>query len=238
MTHLTVAEIASRIDAGRVPAVFIDTCAALDVVRCAARGQPRVAGAARQFIDAGAAGELLLFAPSVLPKEAARNRVEVEADARRAARVVDAAVADHARVAGTVGRPYPHRAAYSHADLVGPLIDLHDQLLAACTYTSQDQAAAMAALARAGDNRRPARKGGGVNDCILLEEFLAIARGRTSGHPLVLLTTNTSDFGDKAGPDGVHADLAADLAPTGARIRLSWATAAATLLPPARLGLI
>jgi len=237
-THRALADIAAEIVARGLPAVFFDTCGALDVVRCAARGQPRVAGIVRQFLDAEAAGELLLVAPSVLPKEAARNRVEVESDTRKRARAVDEAVAAHRRVAHTLGVPYPYVAQFSHETLVGPLVRLHDRLLAACVYASTEPAIESAALRRGGDNRRPARKGGGANDCLLFEEFLSIARAAPAANPLVLLTTNADDFGDTRSPDGVHADLTVDLAGTSALVCLSWDRAAARVLKATRLRLV
>lgn len=234
-THRSLAEIAAEIARRGLPALFLDTCSALDVVRCAARGRPRVAGITRQLLAAQAAGELLLVAPSVLPKEAARNRVEVESDARKGARAVDEGMAAHRRVAEVLGAAYPYTAnSFSHEALVGPLVSLHDQLLAACVYAWTEPAIESAALRRGGDNRRPARKGGGANDCLLFEEFLTIARAVPAADPLVLLTTNTDNFGDKGPPDRVHADLTVDLAGTKAQVCLSWDRAAALLLTPTR----
>src|SRR4051812_30302930 len=137
-THRAVAEIAAEVVARGVPALFVDTCGALDVVRCAARGRPRVAAVVGQIIQACDSGELLLFGPSVLLDEAARNRVEVEADARRRAREIDDAMDSHRRVAGTLGAPYPHTATFTHEDLIVPLVHLHDRLLDVCVHATTD----------------------------------------------------------------------------------------------------
>lgn len=237
-THRSLADIAAEISSSGLPALFIDTCAMLDVVRCAARKQSRIAGITRQLIGGQTSGELLLFAPSVLHKEDARNRVDVESDARKCARAIDDAIVHHRRVADTLGSPYPCTGPFSHESLVGPLVNLHDQLMDTCVYALADQATAMAALARAGDNRRPARKGGGVNDCILFEEFLSIARAAPTANTLILLTTNTNDFGDKNSQTGVHVSLTAELVSTTARICLSWDETAAAVLSSPRCKLI
>lgn len=233
-TSQALVEIADQISASGLPALYIDTCAALDVVRCGARGQPRIAGIVRQLIDAHASGELLLFTSSVVPKEAARNRAEVEASARKNACEIDERLGHYQRIAGTFGTTYPHTACFQHESLVSALVGLCDQLLEKCTCAITDDHVGKAALARAGDNRRPARKGGGVNDCILLEEFLSIARVAAKAEPLILLTTNIADFGDSHNRAGIHPDLAAELVDTRARLCLNWEEALHALSPARR----
>lgn len=238
-THASLADMAGDIRRRAVPALFLNTCAALDVVRCAARRQPRIASIVRQLIEAEAAGELLLLAPSVLLKEAARNRVEVESTARKRAREIDAAMIAHLEVANAIGEPYPHTSSYSHENLIAPLVSLHDQLLAACVHITSDQAVELVAFRRAGDNRRPARRGGGANDCLLFEEFRSIARAVPAADPLILLTRNTDDFGgDKTAPGAIHPEIAGDLIGTSARVCTTWDLAAAVTLSVARLKLI
>src|SRR5215218_6276219 len=98
-TTKPLSDIAAEIAVRGLPALFLDTCAALDVVRCAAREQPQVAMVVRQVIEAQAAHELLLYGPSVLVDEAARNRVEVESYARREAIKIDQGINAHRQVA-------------------------------------------------------------------------------------------------------------------------------------------
>ena len=236
--HSSLADIAAEIGGRRLPALFLDTCSTLDVIRCAARGQPRIAAIVRQVIEARAAGELFLYGPSVLLKEAARNRVEVASDASKKARAIDQSMTAHQRVAAIIGANYPHTTPYSHESLIAPLIDLHDQLLAACDHIVSDGSLTVAAFSRASDNRRPARKGGGANDCLLFEEFRSIAFAGPDVDPLVLLTTNLDDFGDKALPGGVHQEIANDLMGTRASVCLSWDLAASLVLGRVRLNSI
>jgi hypothetical protein len=235
-THRTLADIAAEIARSGVPSLFVDTCAALDVVRCATRGRPEIAAIARQVIDAQASGKLLLFAPSVLLDEAARNRVEVEGAARRSARQIDEAMGHHRHVAGIIGAAYPHAQGFAHDSLIAPLLALHDQLLASSVHVIRDLTIADTALRRAGSRRRPARGGGGANDCLMFEEFRHVALAVPSADPLVLLTTNTDDFGAEKGSRGlVHPEITDDLVPTKARVCLNWGEAAAIVLTPARL---
>lgn len=225
-------DVAGEIGGLGLPTLFIDTCAALDVVRCATRASPRVATIARAVIDAKTAGELLVYASSIVTDEAARNRVEVEGQARREARRFDDVVAGHVRIAGAVGHGYPHVTPFSHEGLVGPLLALHDELLDTCVHLTNDPTLAPVVLMRAGIRRRPARGGGGVNDCLMFEEFRHVARAVPRAEPLILLTTNTSDFGEQG---RVHSEIADDLAGTKARVCLSWPEAAAAVLGEARL---
>jgi hypothetical protein len=53
--------------------------------------------------------------------------------------------------------------------------------------------------------------------------------------PLILLTTNPDDFGDKAVPGGVHEEIANDLMGTKACVCLSWDLAGSLVLSRARL---
>lgn len=238
-THRTLAEIALEIARSGLPALFFDTCSALDVVRCAARAQPRVAAIVRQVVEAHASGELLLFGSSVLLEEVARNRIEVEGGARKRARETDEAIASYRYVAGTLATAYPHAATFNHEDLIAPLVHLHDRLLAACTHAVTEPALESLALKRAGRRRRPARGGGGANDCLMFEEFRNVAHAVPTADPLVLLTTNTDDFGrDKAAQGIVHPEIAHDLAQTKAQVCLNWDWAAAAVLSSARRKLI
>lgn len=238
-TQLSLTDICAEIARCAAPSLFIDTCAALDIVRCAARHQPRVVKIAGYLIEAHAAGELLLIAPSVLLDEAARNLVEVESEARKTARKLDEAIETNRHVANTLGAAYPHATGFSHENLVSLLVALYKQLLATCIHVVNDPALAPVALTRAGKRRRPARGGGGANDCLLFEEFRSIAHAAPQADPLVLLTTNAADFGsEKTSLGTVHPEITADLVGTKARVCLSWDSAAAAVLSTARLRLI
>jgi hypothetical protein len=234
-TQRAIADIAADIARTGLPALFVDTCAAFDVVRCAFRARPRVAAIARHVIEAHAAGELLLYGPSVLQKEAARNRVEVESEARRKAREVDQSMTPYQQVAHFMGEEYPYITGYSHESLIPRLMALHDELLATCIHVQPDDSLKSAAFARASDNRRPARKGGGANDCLLFEEFRCVARMVSAADPLILLTTNPDDFTDKSVGGAIHRDLTGDLAGTKGQLCLNWDWAAGLVLSQARL---
>jgi hypothetical protein len=224
----SISEAVDVIGRLRVPALFLDTCAAFDVVRCAFRGKPRVAAITNQVIEATVAGELLLYGPSVLRKESARNRVEVESEARRKARDVDQSMTPYQQVAHFLGEGYPHTTPYSHESLIPKLVALHDRLLATCTHVVPDGNLISKAFARASDNRRPARKGGGANDCLLFEEFRSIAHAVPTADLLILLTTNPAS-------GAIHQEITDDLAGTKALVCLNWDWAASLLLSKARL---
>lgn len=238
-THQSTAHIAAEIAARRLPAIFVDTCVALDIVRCVSRGKARVAALAAQLIDAQANGELLLYAHSVLQKEAARNRIEVEADAQRKARDIDLAMDQYRLAASHFGTAYPYPAGHVHAAVVPQLIALHDRFIAACTHVQPDPMNMGVAFARASDNRRPARKGGGANDCLMFEEFRRVAHLVPAADPLVLFTTNPDDFVDRAkGPMVVHQEIADDIAGTKAQVCFDWDWACHVVLSKARFAAI
>ena len=225
-------DVAREVRERALPALFADASAALDIIRCVRRDRAdaRVAAVVRQVVDARAAGELLLYGPSVLAEEAERNRVGVESEARRYAGEVDAAVAAYQAVAAAVGHPYSDAAEVDHERLIAPLVALHDQLLDACDHLAKDRDAQVAALERAGLRRRPARGGGGANDCLMFEEFRRVALAAQSAGPIVLVTTNTADFADVPAKTRMHPDIAADLEGTNAVVCLTWPQAAAAVL--------
>ncbi len=236
--HQSIADTITQIAHTHLPAMIIDTCAAFDIVRCAHNGEPRVAGIARQMIEAHISGELLLYGPSVLEKEAARNRIEVESEARRKARHVDQSMVSYRQAARYIGENYPHTAVFTHESLIPSLMALHDQLLATCIHILPDDSLKSAAFARASDNRRPARKGGGANDCLLFEEFRRVAHALPAADPLILLTTNPEDFTDKSQAGAIHHEIAGGLIGTKAKLCLEWDWAAGCILSQARLSLI
>ena len=234
-TKRSIADIAADIARTSSPALVVDTCVSLDIVRCAWRAKPRIAAIAIQFIEAHLAGELYLCAPSVLQKEAGRNRAEVEGEARRKARDVDESITHYRRAVAHAGGNYPHTAAYSHESLIPLLMSLHDRFLATCVHILPEDNNKAAGFARASDNRRPARKGGGANDCLLFEEFRSLAQVVPAADPLVLLTTNPDDFTDKSKAGAVHQDISDGLAGMKGQLCLDWDWAAKLVLTAARL---
>lgn len=235
-TQQSINDIASDIARMKIPAMVIDTCVSFDVIRCVWRENPRVVAITQQFIDAQQQGELLLYAHSAIEKEELRNRVECEGEARKKARDVDQAMEQYRQVALYLGTPYPHAGGHSHESLIPSLVTLHDQLLAACVHIGAEDRIKLAAHARGSDNRRPARKGGGANDCVMFEEFRAIAHAVPAADPLVLFTTNPDDFRDKSkGATVIHQEITDDLAGTKAQLCFNWDWAARLVLSAPRL---
>ena len=235
-TQRSLTDIAAEIAQRKVPAVVIDTCVVFDVIRCAWRENPRVVLIAKQLIDAQQHGELLLYAHSAIQKEQSRNPVEREGEAQKKARDVDHAMEQYRQAASYLGVPYPHATGHSHESLITLLVALHEQLLSTCVHIVAEDRIKLAAQARASDNRRPASKGGGANDCVMFEEFRAIAHAVPAADPLVLFTTNPNDFEDRSkGTPVIHQDIENDLVGTKAQLCFNWYWAAKLVLSPARL---
>jgi len=235
----TISDIVSDIARTKLPAMVIDTCASLDIVRCVWRGNVRVVGVAKQLIEAHQNGELLLYAHSALQKEAMRNRAEVEGEARKKAGDIDQAMGEYRRAAEYLTMHYPYAAGHLHESVIPSLMALHDQLLAMCVHIALEDKTQLAAFARGSNNRRPSRKGGGANDCLMFEEFRSIAQAMPAADPLVLLTTNPDDFADKSeGPSHIHHEISDDLAGTKGQVCLNWEWAAKLVLTPVRVKLI
>jgi hypothetical protein len=230
-----ISDIAVEIARTKSPALLIDTCIALDILRCAARGNSRIVPIAKQFIDAKQQGELLLYSHSSFQLEIERNRITEESAVAKDAKMLDSSLHQYRQVALSLDVPYPHVADYSHQSLITPLNVLLNQFLASCVHIAEEDTIKLAAFKRSSHNRRPARKGGGTNDCAMFEEFLAIAKAVPTAEPLVLFTTNVDDFAERSKGSFVHQELLDDLAGTQAQICLNWEWAAKAVLSAARV---
>jgi hypothetical protein len=232
----SISDIVSDIRRTKLPAIIIDTCVSLDIVRCIWRENSRIVGIAKQLIDAQLNGELLLYAHSVLQKEALRNRAEVEGEAQKKAMEIDQAISQYRQAAEYLGIDYSHSAGPVHQRAVPALLALHDELLATCVHIVPEDKNRLAAFLRGSNNRRPACKGGGANDCLMFEEFRNIAYSIPEADPLILFTTNSNDFVDKAnGANVVHQEITDDLVGTKAQLCFKWDWVASLVLNEARM---
>jgi len=227
-------DIASDIARTGRPAMMIDTCVSLDVIRCVSRENVRIIKIARQLIEAHEDGEILLCAHSHMQTEADRNRSTVRDDARKAAEKVDAVMDLYRSAASCL--EVERAPDYHHTSVIAPLVALHERLLSTCVHVS-DTSMWKEAFGRSIAKRRPAKQGSSeVVDCLMFEEFRSLARAIPKAAPLVLFTVNTDDFGDKSQkPVVVHQELSDDLSGTNAEICLNWDLAAKLVLRKGRL---
>jgi hypothetical protein len=228
-------DIASDIARTECPAMMIDTCVSLDIIRCLSRENVRIIKIARQLIEAHENGEILMYAHSHMQAEADRNRSTVQDDARKAAEKIDEAMDLYRNAASCLG--VERAPSYHHTSVIAPLVALYERLLSTCVHVS-DTSMWKAAFGRSIAKRRPAKQGSSeVVDCLMFEEFLSIAQVIPNAAPLVLFTVNTDDFGDKSQkPVVVHQELSDDLSGTNAEICLNWDLAAKLMLRKDRLG--
>jgi hypothetical protein len=134
MPDPSLAELAAELVTRNLPLLFLDTCAALDIVRCGERGRPQVLKACLQVLEASANNELLLCASSTMREEDARNLSTVEAGANRHANAIDESLKTYAEIFAAVGLPYQTAARLDHVSAVPELVRVREDLLRACRH--------------------------------------------------------------------------------------------------------
>lgn len=200
ITPISIAEVAGKIVALRRPALFLDTCALLDIIRLPARARsPRdsetLLTATLSILTKAGEGQLSLVIPPLVTSEFEKNLSNVEVEARNAVdefRLRHGILSSIQRAAGDSVPPLGIEA----ETVITFLKDLTAELLASGTELTQDDEAARRALKRAVSSTPPSSKGT-ANDCVIYEHALQLMRAiRDAGHSqaLVFLTSNTKDF--------------------------------------------
>lgn len=216
--------------AARTTAVIVDACAALDLLRLparlkdAARAQ-RELTAARTLIDDSdeTAGTTLLVLPPPVPKEISDNRQEVVGVLNRAIENAALGVEVFQTLQAVVG--LQSSLSFSRAELQAlgqALSDTLDLLLDRALHVEANDRASAAATRRVVNELAPARKGGQVKDCMIVEHSLEIARPllQAGCQKLLFISSNTNDYYD--GQQALKPPLDNDFQLAGITFVTSW----------------
>jgi len=196
----TIAEAAQQLAAEGLPVLFIDTCILLDVIRAPQRQNPRCIRSAVELAEMQAQSSCRIVASSMIQNEWNDHERAVmnELDRHLASRDEDALAFHEAceflDVAVSFGK-----AAYQAAGLVAKLRDLSADLLKNAMHLLPSDEAKSKAANRMLSRIRPARKGGGLQDCIIIEEYLELCRQlQARGFALArtFCSSNTKDYQD------------------------------------------
>lgn len=228
----SIADTAARVVAAGAPALFLDTCNILDIIRAPVRALSGCVEAATELVAGApaAAPRFNLIVGSFVPGEFAANSPTV-ADTLTAHldRMDEQAdhfhgLCGHLGIAPGFGRP-----GYRATAFAGRLLDLSRDLLAAAVVLDTDPDALARAVARVtgAPPRRPSRNAGQLKDCVIFEEYLEVCRqvrATTFAGKLVFCSSNTADYCDGK---VAHPDIAADCAAVGLAFttNLPWAVA-------------
>ena len=225
----SVDEVAGQITIAGVPALFLDTCILLDIIRSTLRCLSNYAALASELLKLASASPpaCLVVVSSIVPHEWNANAQTVTDEMVRHLKKLE----EHSShfhdacqalaIASPSGRTY-----YSRVGLAERLRDLSRQILDRALSLDPDDASRVRAVTRVVHKVPPAEKSSEVKDCTILEEYLAVCRwlqaaGFTGKR--VFCTSNTADYCLSTGKP--HPTLKAELAACGLifTANLPWA---------------
>lgn len=223
----TITAVAEHIIAEGLPALFVDTCILLDVIRSIKRKFRNCAAQAQGLHSAAtvAPRKCIIVVSHLVRHEWGVHEQELLDEATR--HLIDLQehsghFHDACRVLGIAPGFGPSD--YAAHNMAVKLRDLSHQLLDCGIVVDPDNECSGRAINRVIYNVPPSKKGGEAKDCTILEEYLAVARRLHDAgfqKKRVFCTSNTNDYCE---PGGLHAALAAEFAPINLRFTnsLGW----------------
>jgi len=219
--------VADHIIAENLPAIFVDTCILLDVIRSIKRKSKDCAAHAMALHSAAttAPKQCIIVVSHLVRHEWDVHDQELLNEASRHLIDLEDYSGHFHDACGILGiGPGFSRANYAAHELAVKLHGLSRQLLDCAIVIDPDNECSGRAINRVIYNVPPSKKGGEAKDCTILEEYLAVARRLNDAgfqKRRVFCTSNTNDYCD---PVGLHASLAAEFAPINVRFtsNLGW----------------
>jgi hypothetical protein len=223
----TITEVADNIIAEDLPALFVDTCILLDVIRSIKRKYANCATQALGLHQAAtvAPRRCIVVVSHLVQHEWGVHEQELLDEATR--HLID--LQEHSGhfhdACDALGiAPGFGRSEYAAHNMAVRLRDLSHQLLDCGIVVDSDNECSGRAIDRVIYNVPPSKKGGEAKDCTILEEYLAVARRLHDvgfQKKRVFCTSNTNDYCEAG---GLHTVLAAEFAPINFRFtsNLAW----------------
>lgn len=200
--RMSIADAALLIRNNLAPALLIDTCAAIDVIRAPGRDEAAHQGciaAADTLIRAATSNPKAL---STVVTELVWNEWEEHAPREQENLTshigkLDRQVTKLQRACGESGiTPLPPQA-YASLDLPRQLLGISSRLMDSAIMLAADPRYEHLGYRRSVECRPPTRKGTQAKDCDIIEHYLALGRELRAagfGHRLVFVTSNTKDY--------------------------------------------
>lgn len=216
----SIAEVASQLIVDDLPAIFLDTCILLDVIRAIKRCEKSCLESALRLLSAATAEPrgCNVIVSYVVQHEWGDNQQRLLAEAdHHLSQIQEQSSLFHDACAAFGIIPDFAPAHYDSLGLSVRMLDLSRQLLNCATVIASDDECSGRAMNRVMFKRPPSKRGGEAKDCTILEGYLAVCKylqERNFGRKLVFCTSNKNDYCDES---GLHASLAADFAAVGLR---------------------
>jgi hypothetical protein len=215
---ISSAEVVRRIAAAPAPVLFADSCAFLDLMRDPTRGNfsaSQVEAAQRLLLKAERRPRALwlpITAQVWIERNDNQMTVKQEAELRihsfeEGVHRVQKLLAAHGLQTSAIA---PSLVASRFPDTAHAFVD---RVFSEAQHVRGAPHTDRRALARMAANLAPSRRGQQTKDCIVIENYLQIARllrEKNFEGRIVFLTTNTKDYSDKAGSGSIHPDLAGE----------------------------
>lgn len=223
----TIAQAVANLTANPRPALFLDTCALLDIVRAPLRSLTPTVRAGFELRTLAGAGTIQLFVQDIVPREWTGNLPSARKDGETGILAFTATW----ELAHEFGQPAPPLPALPPGTLIDELEKLSKELLDAAEVIERDHQGMSLAIDRVAAKLKPSSAKGPVKDCHILCHALRLSGLLSAGgYPRwrVLVSSNRSDF---AAPNATvfHQDIVNDANAAGLRYAVSLEAAVADL---------
>jgi PIN domain len=215
----TIDEAVGQIVAVSTPVLLLDTCILLDVVRSTYRCLKNCAERALELvrIASTAPPECVVVISSVVEHEWTANAQDVTADVNRHYALMDEQYSHFHDACTALGIDVAFGPAdYQGLGLAEKLRELSQRLLSKTLRLDVDDERRAKAVERVMKDLPPSRKRGQVQDCVIIEDYLALCRRlQSSGftRKRVFCTSNTNDYCEPG--RGLHPLLSAEFSACG-----------------------
>jgi hypothetical protein len=201
----SIDEVANQIATAGVPALFLDTCILLDIIRSTYRCLPDYAARASELLrlNSSAPPSCLVVVSSIVPHEWNANAQTVTGEIVRHFEKMEEHSSHFHDACQALGITVPFgRASYSRAGLAEGLRDLSSRILDGAIHLDADNESRARAVERVLRKTPPSQKGGEVKDSTIVEEYLAVCRRLQAvgfARKRVFCTSNATDYCEAGG---------------------------------------
>jgi hypothetical protein len=225
----SIDEVASQIVTADVPALFVDTCILLDIIRSTYRCLQDYAARASELLKLASdtPPACLVVVSSIVPHEWNANNQKVTGEIVRHFQKMEEHSSHFHDACQALGLALPFgRASYAQWALAERLRDLSRQILDRAIHLDADNESRARAVERVVKKTPPSQESGQVKDSTIIEEYLGVCQSLQAAglvRKRVFCTSNTNDYCEAG--KGLHPVLACEFAACGLRFpaNLPWA---------------
>lgn len=229
MVTRTIEEAEQSIRSLGLPVMMLDTCVLLDIIRAPIRNDAASLKAALKLLTRmlAAPASVQLVVTYMVMKEWADNSLLVRDEVLGKVRQLNEQIDVAHEVCAVAGISTGLKSIYDGNAIASQLQQVSTKLLNSAIIVEKDANCSANAYERVVNNVPPARKGGQLKDCDIVEHYLTLSEKLTSSHFVpkrLFVSSNTKDYCQ----DGrLHSTLQAEFSRVGLAFatNLSWGEA-------------